>query len=705
MSNTWKTSSSRLQSGRFDSPPTLREMGSGWEPLLAAAREDLYQTNGFRVLQIAVDASQRQIGRSGQMLQMQQKYGAGNTRRTLVSLDPPPDDVAVREAIQRLGDPAQRLVDEFFWFWPSEHGQSRTDKALAALAAGQTQRAYETWKQQEQNNGHSAVATHNIAVLAHLRALDLEYSFRERALDQKEAEQLQRAWRHCFTRWQKLLTAASFWERLAERIHQLDDPRLRPEVVAKFRSSLPLALLLINARIAATAANEGRRWRTGRHLAMIRHSGFSADYIREACQRAVAPSRELVRVACQTAKQRVERNPLAGARVATDLLRETAKPLGMLDAMLPEQNAMRVSSHDEVASTALSCQIAFGNKTEDWSTSLKILQHVAQIAASGSMRRRIEENVRIVQGNLEAGNFWCGEGYWELPQTTRATLEKARDHHRLNQFDQAIALLEPLLGDVDPASLRAMPERNPYRLVGRAMSVCLNSRALSRLNRAMEEFQRPLPILLQIANNPAFLALGAVRVPGITCCAMCGEPIYGSYSILTFKGVEIVLCPRHAHQAKREQERKKRQIADALRETYADLRRATELCPGNRAAEQNLVEVRKMAREAGIPLREPLASSECFIATTAFGTAMHADVEYLRQYRDRVLLQHRLGRTLVAMYYRVSPPIAALLRRTATGRRIVRAVLRPVVAACRRRLEKTGGDHQSEPLCTTEKQH
>lgn len=636
----------------FGRPPTVREMGSGWEPLLAAARDDLYQKNGFRVLQIAVDASLRQISRGGQLLQMQQKYGGGTARRTVISLDPPPDDVAVREAIQRLSDPARRLVDEFFWFWPAEPGGSCTDEALAALSAGQTQKAYETWKQREQSNGQAAVATHNIAVLAHLRALDLESSVRTGSCDSAQAEQLQRAWRHCFARWEKLLMATSLWRRLAQRVVELGDPRVRPEMVAQFRASLPLALLLINARMAVEAAGQCCDGRTNRHLAIIRESGFSADYVSEACRRAIAPTREVVRVACQGAKQRTERDPLAGANAAMALLQETARPLSVLDAILPGQDAVRVSAHDEVAATALGCQVAFGNKTEDWSTSLCVLERVAPVPVSGSMRRRIEENIRIVRGNMESGNFWCGKGYWALPQSIRDRLEKAREHHRLKQFDQAIAVLEPMVGGVDSASLAALPDNNPYRLVARALSVCLNSRALSRLDRAISEFQRPLPILLRIANNPAYLALGALRVPGLLCCAVCGTSIYGAYSILTLKGIEITLCSGCAARAKREQEQKKQQVAKALRESRADFQRAMELCPDNHAAKENLECVQKMAKDAGISL----AKTGCFIATAAFGTAMHADVDCLRQYRDRVLLQHRLGRVLVALYYRVSPP-------------------------------------------------
>lgn len=48
----------------------------------------------------------------------------------------------------------------------------------------------------------------------------------------------------------------------------------------------------------------------------------------------------------------------------------------------------------------------------------------------------------------------------------------------------------------------------------------------------------------------------------------------------------------------------------------------------------------------------------CFIATAACG-AQAPEVELLRRYRDRILLADPLGRAFVALYERVSPPLAA----------------------------------------------
>jgi hypothetical protein len=66
---------------------------------------------------------------------------------------------------------------------------------------------------------------------------------------------------------------------------------------------------------------------------------------------------------------------------------------------------------------------------------------------------------------------------------------------------------------------------------------------------------------------------------------------------------------------------------------------------------------------------------ECFIATAAYGTPTAEQIDVLRELRDVVLLKSSVGSRFVALYYRLSPAIAALMARDNLLRTLVRELL------------------------------
>ena len=72
--------------------------------------------------------------------------------------------------------------------------------------------------------------------------------------------------------------------------------------------------------------------------------------------------------------------------------------------------------------------------------------------------------------------------------------------------------------------------------------------------------------------------------------------------------------------------------------------------------------------------------SGCFIATAAYGSYLDSHVDTLRNFRDQYLMTNPVGRSLVYLYYELSPPVAEFIQEHPTLKPFVRVGLLPAVA-------------------------
>jgi hypothetical protein len=85
----------------------------------------------------------------------------------------------------------------------------------------------------------------------------------------------------------------------------------------------------------------------------------------------------------------------------------------------------------------------------------------------------------------------------------------------------------------------------------------------------------------------------------------------------------------------------------------------------------------------------------CFIATAAMGNPDAPEVEALRVIRDECLMESSIGRKMVEVYYRMSPPFADLIARNDVLRSLVRHGLIEPLAGMASAWMRVAGRHRA----------
>jgi len=69
----------------------------------------------------------------------------------------------------------------------------------------------------------------------------------------------------------------------------------------------------------------------------------------------------------------------------------------------------------------------------------------------------------------------------------------------------------------------------------------------------------------------------------------------------------------------------------------------------------------------------------CFIATAAYGTSMAKEIDILRQFRDISLENNSVGKSLVVLYYTISPQFANIIAKNEKRKMLVRWLLKSII--------------------------
>jgi len=370
--------------------------------LMQTANRHLFRQNAFRITGLPIEASPRQMAKHVDRLKLMEELGHGATAHTAAfALNPPPSGDDIRSAIQRLKDPELRLIDELFWFWPKQFGRTQSDPALEALTNGDADTAKNIWKTDAASTTDGITASHNLAVLYHMAALDRANEILEsQVVLSKAISESIGDWRSAMNRWEQFLLEDRAWDNLASRIRQLDDPRLGPDLARLIRSALPEALDKINATLALEYAQRRITDLARIHASLLWEPSQVPRQVENTIDSVLAPIKDLLREHVRQAQQASTDAPESADDAAKTLHRDSTPLLDILDLFYPKGNPSRDDLFDEVAAACTSCAVAYQRKSDDNDTFVTILTQALNLAVSSDLQERIRNNIRIGKSNL-----------------------------------------------------------------------------------------------------------------------------------------------------------------------------------------------------------------------------------------------------------------------------------------------------------------
>jgi hypothetical protein len=568
---------------------------------LKKASPDLFLNNPFKILNVSIDASSRDIKRHLEKMELRAKLKASVENDKDAGADHSgvrTDLNQVKAAAQCLNDPEIRLVNEFFWYWPQTLNGSDDDQAIQLIIQGDIDAAVQLWLQAASSQKNEYIRTHNLAVYYQAKVFALE---REQEKDHAENTIIaqQEYQEKAGQLWRDLIEMEAFWSRFSDRIRAIDDPRLTTGISRRFRKHLPLIILLMYARISADSMSESNLQKARRFKNFLETWPNDDQAKMEACLEAVQPVRSRMRTISDSLLGEAQNDIIHAKHPLSQLIDNTIirRSLETVDLLLylPEHEPIREGIHDHLAERIRACIQQFGNETELWEETVSLLEKADWIPQSSIEKENYQEAVSQARKNAQGDFRWRHKGYFDLPPHIVEVLENAREDFHFEQWDQAIAKIEGLFKKY-PNDITVEDQRIIYK----PLALCLTVRAMNRLNQAFEKAPRlPQTLLTALRNlskNPG------LQIYSNQACAACGIWITGSYYRYEVKGGVIKICNTCDKNIKFERNQIKKNLQVALSRSARDLLYAQALDPENEMIQENLQKVRKESREAGLSL-------------------------------------------------------------------------------------------------------
>ncbi len=213
--------------------------------------ENIYKTNGFRILGLDITSKNRKIdNRISKIDRYRERKNFKDTEPLkgvfknsnmdfLLPVSPEPSYNEYQQAKNRLSNVESRLIDEIFWFWPKSFEDNLDEEIVGYLKESKYNKAISYWNDTSSTNTMNMTSIHNLAILYHVRAMD---GFIEGKGNKNLFEDLELALNY----WSQIIDSNKFKDFVKQRVASLKDPRLTEEFVDETFEELPYNLLNIN---------------------------------------------------------------------------------------------------------------------------------------------------------------------------------------------------------------------------------------------------------------------------------------------------------------------------------------------------------------------------------------------------------------------------------------------------------------------------
>ena len=364
------------------------------KPLIAAATRNLFRKNVFRITGLSIDATISEATRHADKLKMMVELNQHqNTHRSAFPLDPPPSIDDIREALQKFKDPENRLIDEFFWFWPEEFGDGKSDPAIQALAKGDSNAAFAIWEKKANASSNGIVAKHNLAIGFHLLSIEMAELTIGRVSTEEYLDKTTEYLKSSVRKWGRIVEEETLWEKVADRIRQLNEPSLSTGFARRMRGSLSEALGKIDADLILAWIESGKSKQAKELVQYIREKSQRALGFNRASERVLLPLKNRLKERIRQALEQAEKSPAGAKDAALDLIKQSRQTLDIFDVFFDKQNDYRNDVFDEFVSACNRIQIIYHRETTNDAGCLEILKVILPLVTSAELKQIIEKDI------------------------------------------------------------------------------------------------------------------------------------------------------------------------------------------------------------------------------------------------------------------------------------------------------------------------